>query len=501
MALERLPGQSLKGLVRSADEAAALITDGMTVGTSGFTPSGYPKAVPKALAERYEGRADKPRLTLIAGASVGDELDGALARAGMIARRYPYQTNEACRDGINAGSIAFDDIHISHLPQRIDYGFFGPIDVAILEAAALYDDGSLVPTTSVGISPTLAANARSIIVELNAAMPRELEGLHDIYRPSRPPERTPIPLVRASDRIGEPFIRLDPARISAVVLTELGDDVRPLAPVGSSHARMAENFLAFLDEEIAAGRMPEGLLPLQSGVGSVANAVLAGFLHSRHRGLRIYSEVIQDSILDLLDSGVVSFVSGCSVTPSPDGLRRFLGGLEGYKRRMTLRPQEISNHPEIIRRLGIVSMNTALEVDLFGNVNSTTVMGRRMMNGIGGSGDFTRNAYLSVFFTESTAKRGAVSSVVPYVSHVDHTSHDVDVIVSEHGVADLRGLCPTERALAMIREVAHPDYREALGDYLREARGGEACHQPLDLRRAFDFHLRYQETGSMLAHR
>jgi succinyl-CoA:acetate CoA-transferase len=94
-----------------------------------------------------------------------------------------------------------------------------------------------------------------------------------------------------------------------------------------------------------------------------------------------------------------------------------------------LRPQEISNHPEVIRRLGLITINTALECDIYGNVNSTHVGGTHMMNGIGGSGDFARNAHLSVFVTKSIAKNGAISSIVPMVTHVDHTEHDTDIIV------------------------------------------------------------------------
>lgn len=494
-----MPGDGLGSLIMGADEAAAMIEDGMTVGTSGFTPSGYPKAVPKALAARGLDASGGPRITLVAGASVGDELDGELARAGMIKRRFPYQTNGACRDGINSGEIAFDDMHISHLPQYIDYGFLGPVDVAIIEAADIDGSGRLVPTTSVGISPTIAAHAGRVIVELNAAVPRSIGGIHDIYRPERPPSRLPIPLLSPSDRIGAPYIQVDPSKIAAIVLTDLADDVRPLAAVNANQEAMARNLLAFLEREIEKGRMPPGLLPLQSGVGSVANAVLKGFLESRFRNLQVYTEVIQDSLLDLLDAGVASHVSGCSITPSKEGLGRFLSGLEAYKRSITLRPQEISNNPELIRRLGVVAMNTAIEVDLYGNVNSTTVLGRRMMNGIGGSGDFTRNAYLSIFFTESTAKGGALSSVVPYASHIDHTSHDVDVIVSECGVADLRCLSPSERARAIIGNVAHPDYREALSSYLDAAHELGPCHNPLDLENAFGFHLRYMRTGSMRA--
>jgi len=119
------------------------------------------------------------------------------------------------------------------------------------------------------------------------------------------------------------------------------------------------------------------------------------------------------------------------------------------------------------------------------------------MNGIGGSGDFARNAYLSIFATKATAKGGKVSSIVPMVSHVDHTEHDVDIIVTEYGLADLRGLAPRERAEVIIEKCVAEPYRTMLRAYVAEAqlRGGQTPHV---LEEAFAWHARYRETGSML---
>lgn len=177
---------------------------------------------------------------------------------------------------------------------------------------------------------------------------------------------------------------------------------------------------------------------------------------------------------------------------------RVFRNIGAYKDKLVLRPQEVSNHPEIIRRLGVIGINTALEFDIYGNVNSTHVGGTDMMNGIGGSGDFARNAFLSIFVAKSVAKGGAISSVVPMVSHVDHTEHDVDILVTEHGLADLRGLAPRERAPVVINNCCHPAYRELLSDYFRravETRGGQTPHI---LEEAFDWHVRRLKTGSML---
>ncbi|HZJ94423.1 MAG TPA: acetyl-CoA hydrolase/transferase C-terminal domain-containing protein, partial [Thiopseudomonas sp.] len=161
------------------------------------------------------------------------------------------------------------------------------------------------------------------------------------------------------------------------------------------------------------------------------------------------------------------------------------------------RPQEISNHPELIRRLGVISFNTALEVDIYGNVNSTHVSGTHMMNGIGGSGDFARNARITMFVTPSTAKGGAISAIVPFVSHVDHTNHDVDVIITEQGYADLRGLAPRQAAEAIIEHCMHPDYKQQARDYFEAAKAQRGGHTPHLLDKAFSWHINFAEKGTM----
>jgi succinyl-CoA:acetate CoA-transferase len=234
-------------------------------------------------------------------------------------------------------------------------------------------------------------------------------------------------------------------------------------------------------------------------VGNVANAVLAGLQDSRFEQLTAYTEVIQDGMLDLLRSGTLASASATAFSLSPGAIADFSAEVEEFRDRILLRPQEISNHPEVIRRLGVLAMNGMIEADLYGNVNSTHLMGSRIQNGIGGSGDFARNAYVSAFLTPSTAKGGAISAIVPMVSHVDHTEHDVSVVVTEQGLADLRGLAPRKRAQLVIDRCAHPDYRPLLTDYVERARHGSyGQHTPHLLAEALSWHTRYLETGSML---
>ncbi len=224
---------------------------------------------------------------------------------------------------------------------------------------------------------------------------------------------------------------------------------------------------------------------------------MAGLLSSTFTGLNVWTEVIQDAMFDLIDAGKLTFVSGTSLSPSPNGLVRFYRNILSYRDKIVLRPQEISNNPEIIRRLGVIAMNTALEVDIYGNANSTHTMGCSMVNGIGGSGDFSRSAGLVVMMTPSTAREGEISCVVPHVTHIDHTEHEVHVIVTDQGLADLRGLDPREKVPVIIENCAHPDYRPLLWDYYNRAVKHSGGHIPIILDEAFSWHVRFQRTKSM----
>ena len=493
---DRVRCKALHDKIVSAEVAANAIQPGMNIGTSGFTPAGYPKAVPMALAERMKVTPFK--VNLWTGASVGGELDGSLANANGIQKRLPYQTNDAIRKAINAGTIEYTDLHLSHVAQMSRYGYLGgKVDVAIIEACAITEEGHIIPTTSLGNSASYVQSADIVIVEVNVAQPLELEGMHDVYVPLDPPHRQPIPIVNVDDRIGTPYIPCGIDKITYIVPCDIPDGVRPLAAIDDDAKAMSAHLIDFLNAEIKAGRMPENLLPLQSGVGSLANAVVSGLADSPYSNLTVYTEVIQDGMFDLIDAGKLGFASGTSLTPSPDGLKRFYENIATYRDKIVLRPQELSNSPEIARRLGVIAMNTAIEFDIFGHVNSTHIMGNKMMNGIGGSGDFARNAQLTIFFTTSTAKGGDISSIVPMCSHVDSTEHDVDVFITELGVADVRGLSPKERAKVIIENCAHPDYQPLLRDYLDRAMATAGGHTPHIMCEALSWHCRFLETGTM----
>ncbi len=486
----------------SADEAAALIHSGTSIGMSGFTGSGYPKAVPMALARRIADanlRGQKFQVNIFTGASTGPELDGALAMAGGIHLRLPYQSDPETRKRINAGEMDYMDIHLSHVAQFVEYGFLGKLDWALIEVTAVLEDGRLVPSSSLGNNKTWIEQADKVIIEVNSWQPAELEGMHDIYYGLEPPpHRKPIPLVSTCQRIGSPYLQVAPEKIVAVVRTDSPDRNSAFKPPDDVSRRIAGHILEFLGLEVKRGRMPPSLLPLQSGVGNIANAVLFGLEEAPFENLTAYTEVIQDGMIGLLRKGKLRCVSATAFSLSPETLAQLMADMGSFRDSIVLRPQEISNHPEIIRRLGVIAMNGMIEADIYGNVNSTHLMGSRIQNGIGGSGDFARNGYLSIFMAPSTAQQGSISTIVPMVSHVDHTEHDVAVIVTEQGLADLRGLSPRQRAKLVIERCTHPDFRPILLDYFNRAdRLSYGRQTPHLLTESLNWHNRYLRSGNM----
>ncbi len=482
--------------VVSAEEAASWIKDGMNLGMSGFTLFGEPKEFPLALSER--GKKENFKVNLYTGASLGPTADQSMAESDIINLRVPYQGNAVMRGKINSGEMFYIDQHLSHTAEEVRKGNLGNIDYAIIEAAAITEDGMIIPTGSVGNSPIFVEKADNVIIELNTTAPKEYEGLHDIVVLEEQGERKEIPMYSVGDRIGDIGIKVDPDKVKGIILSEQPDIPSPLFEPNEETQQIADNLLDFFAGEVEAGRLPESLAPLQSGVGSVANAVLSGMKDSQFKDIEVYSEVLQDGIFDLIDAGVVKFASATAFSLSKKRVESLGEDLAKYKDKIVFRPQEISNHPENIRRLGVISFNTPIEVDIYGNVNSTHVSGTRVMNGIGGSGDFARNARITIFVTSSLAKGGDISTIVPFVSHVDHTEHDVDVIVTEQGFADIRGLAPVQRAEKIIENCAHPQYKAQLREYFEEAKEKVGGHTPHMLDKAFSWHTHLKEHGTML---
>ena len=485
----------------TAMEAARLIKNGDTLGLSGFTPAGVPKAVTRelaAIAEEEHAAGREFKVNLLTGASTGDSTDGILARNKAIGFRAPYTTNADFRKAVNAGEINYTDLHLSHMAQEIRYGFYGNVDFAIIEASAIEEGETTCKaylTSAGGISPTVARLADKVIIELNAFHHPKAGLLHDVFEPLDAPNRQPINICNVTDRIGKQYVEIDAKKIVGVVECNIPDEARGFKGEDPVTTQIGLNVAQFLVNDMKRGIIPPEFLPLQSGVGTTANAILAALgTDPQVPNFNIYTEVLQDAIVPMLLEGRVKDASTCSLTVTNDCLKTVYENIDYLKNHLVLRQSEISNHPEVIRRLGVIAINTAIEVDIFGNANSTHISGINMMNGIGGSGDFERNAYISIFTCASTAKNGMISAIVPMVSHHDHSEHDINVIVTEQGVADLRGKGPLMRAHEIIENCAHPDYRPLLREYLKIATGGHIHH---NLPAAFAMHDTLRRKGDM----
>ena len=405
----------------TAAEAAAMINNGDTLGLSGFTAPGTPKAITeeiakKALAEHEAGRPFK--INLYTGASTSDHVDGVLSRANAINRRAPYQNVPDLRKRINCHDVHYFDRHLSEMAQEMRYGFYGNIDYAIIEAADITPDGEVVLGTGIGNIPTYAMMAKKIFIELNEELPAQLHGMHDVVLLQDPPYRREVTIFAPNDRIGSPVLKIDPSKVVGVVKTKYLDGVKEFTAPDEVSKQIGANVVQFLVSEYKKGGIPKSFLPLQSGVGNVANAVLYDLGENKELPtFMMYTEVIQDAVLELMRKGKCTFASTCSMTFADNTERKLFADIDYFRDKIVMRPAEISNNPEVIRRLGVIAMNTALEADIFGCVNSTHVLGTKMMNGIGGSGDFTRNAYISIFSCPSVTKGGLISNIVPMVAH------------------------------------------------------------------------------------
>lgn len=496
---DRIANALLRGKVMSADEAAQFIDNGDKVGMSGFTGAAYPKALPTAIANRAkeaQAKGDTYKIDVYTGASTAPDCDGVMAEAGAINYRMPYQSDPIMRNAINSGEMKYQDIHLSHSGQYVEHGFFGQLDVAVVEATRITEEGHLIPSSGVGNNVDYLDAAKKIIIEVNEWQSVGLEGMADVYRIGHLPNRTPIPIINSGDRIGKTYIDIDISKVVAVVETNAPDRNAPFKPVDETSQKIAGYFLDFLEGEVKGGRLAYDNYIMQSGVGNVPNAVMAGLLDSKFEKIEAYTEVIQDGMVDLIDAGKMTVASATSFSLSPEYAEKMNAEAKRYRESIILRPLQVSNHPEVIRRVGLISSNGMIEADIYGNINSTHVAGQRIMNGIGGSGDFTRNARISTFISPSDAKDGAISSIVPFASHIDHTEHDAMVVITEYGVADLRGLAPRDRVAKMIA-VAHPDYRPLLEEYVERANKSKFQQTPHDLATAFSFHQRLLENGSM----
>jgi succinyl-CoA:acetate CoA-transferase len=492
---KRIKFEPLREKILSAEEAAKFVENGMRIGTCGTPTAGCPISFFEALTRRAE-QGERFKVDLWSCAPLSPEVDGKLAETGLLNRRLAHQANPILAKAANKGDIHYADMGAAWVPLEVRKGSLGKLDFAVVEAVEITDEGYVVPTINVGDEATFLRYADNVIVEINMNMPIELSGMHDIYIPDSPPKRKPIPLNSVSDRIGTPYMEVAPEKIKGIIISYRKTNLPSRAAIDEVSRTIAKNIVSFFEQEVQNKRLPENLLPFQTGLGALGGAILNELEQSKFENLEVHSALIDDGVLDLIDSGKIRAADGVGLFFTDEALQKLVKNVERYKEKLILRPIDIVNSPEVIRRLGVIALNTAIEIDIYGHVNSSHVGGTRIMTGVAGSIEFARNGYLSIFMAPSVARGGGISTIVPMVSHVDHTEHEVSAAVTEQGLADLRGLDPRERAKEIIEKCAYPDYKPLLWDYFHEAeaRGG---HEPHILSKAFDFHQRLAEKGTM----
>lgn len=481
---DRIENPELLARVVPVEEAVHHVKDHCTLAISGFTKSGEAKTFLPALAEHLAANAPDTRFTLLTGASLSDSIENPLAP--FIRKRSPYMSSPASRKRIHAGQMDFTDVHLSQFARNLMYGFYGTVDLAVVEVSRILRDGNVILTSSVGVSPEALARADKIILEVNTANP-DYTGFHDVLLPAvHPRVGWPLPLVNVSDRIGTPYAELDPRKVVAVVESQVLDHPVPFKQVTPIDTKIAQNVIDFLLHCQKSLGWGDRLPPIQSGVGNVANAIVGELYDSPFKRIRFWTEVFQDGMMRYVeDEDKFEFASATALSFSATARQEFDRLFARCRDKIILRPMWISNCGELISRLFVVAMNTPIEVDIYGHVNSTHIDGSKVVNGLGGSGDFFRNAYLSIVHTPSTRKLKdgrTVSCVMPYVRHIDHTEHDIKCVVTEQGFAmntEIRSA--SRRAEEIIEKCAHPHFRPLLRSYLKLAGDGDEP-RPTDLK-------------------
>lgn len=493
----RILNETLLKKVVEPEIAVQEIKTGMTIGTAGGFQFGYPKTIFSKLVELKKSEPNF-KIDLWTGGPVGEEIDGLLSVQGMLRKRLGQQSNLNLRKMINERKVLFSDLRSGIFPQQVRSRTLGVVDLAIIEAVGITKEGNIIPSTSLFDGATFVQMAKKVMIEINPFYPLDLEGIHDVYLLKNPPHREVVPIHHPGDRIGKPYIPVDKDKIACVVQATVKDSSIPRATVDEASQRIGSNLVNFFQKEVDSKKLPKNLLPLQVGLGNVADSVSRELAQSSFEGLTIYTGGIGDGVLDLIDSGKVQVVSTSGLYFTTEGQKRFFENLDRYKKIIVIRPLDIADSPEVILRLGVLAINTAIEIDIYSHINSSHVQGTQIISGVGGSGEFAQNGFLSIFLTPSTSRKGSISAIVPMVSHVDHSEHVVDIIVTEQGIADIRGLEPIERAEMIISQCAHPDYRPLLSEYLDNAMKKTGGHEPHLLNEAFSFHTRFAEKRTML---
>jgi acyl-CoA hydrolase len=241
---DRIENPELLAKVVPVEEAVKQVTGHCTLAVSGFTRSGEPKTFLPALADYLAKNAPQTRVALFSGASLSEEVEGPIAP--FLSKRGPYMSSAASRKLIHTGTTDFTDVHLSQFGKNIMYGFYGDVDLAVVEVSRIRPDGSVVLSSSVGISTEALAKAKKVILEVNTVIP-DYTGFHDIALPATPPlVGWPLPITNVSDRIGTPYIEFDLRKVVAVIESTVPDHPVPFRPTEEIDRKIAANVIEFL---------------------------------------------------------------------------------------------------------------------------------------------------------------------------------------------------------------------------------------------------------------
>jgi acyl-CoA hydrolase len=406
-------------------EAVASIDSGQTVYVHGAA------ATPSALLAALTQRATD----LTGVTTVGLHLEGpcphlAPEMAGHIRHRALFIGPNA-RDAVNEGRADYVPIFLSDIPNLFSRGIL-PLDAALINVSPPDEHGFCSLGTSVDATLAAVQSARTVIAQLNTAMPRTL---------------------------GDSFVHVD--QIDLAVEVDQPPHAHAVAAIGEVERQIGQHVAALV---------PDGAT-LQFGIGAIPAAV--GEALRDKRDLGVHTELFTDTVVDLVEAGAVTGAAkeinrGKIVTAFVLGTPRLYRFIDDNPM-VEMRPVDYTNDTSVIRRFRrMVALNSAIEVDLSGQVVADSI-GRRLYSGVGGQMDFIRGAALAeegraIIALPSTAAAGSASRIVASVREgagVVTTRAHVRTVVTEWGVAELFGRSLAERARALI-EIAHPDFRDEL---------------------------------------
>jgi len=476
----------------TAEDASALITDSMHVAMSGYSGAGYPKAVVESLRERKIAGEDFG-INLTTGANV-PWVDERLGSVGLLKKRAPMVAHKVLGTLVNKGEVHYVEQQMNRMPRLLRRNAFGPIDLLVVEALGFDAQGNLIPTNSIGMLDYLMQAADKIIIEINRAQHERLASLHDIYITQAPPFTQPIPLVKPNQRIGKRGIPFDHRKIVAIVETDIPEISTQVYKATQVSSTIAQNLFNFLEVEYKdlKGFLP----PVQTGFGTISDSITTGFQNTNFKDIQFFCGGVGESAMTLLESGKALSLSTGGLGMN-EKVASILSSFAHLEDSLVIRNGSVTNSSEIINRLSLIALNTGIEIDIYGNVNSSHITGSRVVNGIGGGANFAQNSGLSVVLIPSLSKGGAISNIMPMVSHQDINEHDIDVVITENGVADVRGLDDVQRAEKIISSCASLEYKESLSLYLQRAIKISGGHHPQIPLEAFGWYKRLKETGTM----